>query len=581
MEFLAKWLGTTNLPSGNKSFDEFLNYNSNLINETVQDLIAPFLAPSSSGINSPETDLSYTLKLMDADTCGQMAFFLSKNMTEMVKSFDISGFGDKINTFAPGSKLINEANIKTPSGMVSRKQICDRLAAHYVNILNLLAAILTAINPQTNMALSRMNSLYTLADENSDTFITNICKPEGKQLVKQNILDEPGLKEFMGLYLFHLLSVSESPADKDRVMQEYQNLVRKFFDDDRTVALSGELIPDEPSTNSIRQISTLSGAPEPVANAPEPVADAQEPVAGAPEPVAGAQEPVANAQEQPGIFDVITNKLSTGVKSLLSTNTSSTSSENQTSYDSRYYTPRRRHSYTYSTDYSSDYSSYNTEREQKRSELYNLQQELYKQQAAGNKSTVEKLREKIKNLINELESSSNNQYGGAGSLSVNASIQRFTNFIDKYLTENQTDKKTILRNVLTIFKSGHFKKPDNEKINKLCKNASAQGKEIKIKIDSNNQYLKIYKDNWTEMRHKYIKSVNDLVDILENHLLIQNPSTQKYDVRNISSQELLDLETKTRNILAQLYSDSHTHYVLGVNALYNYYHNLTSDIASY
>ena len=349
MEFLAKWLGTTNLPSGNKSFDEFLNYNSNLINETVQDLIAPFLAPSSSGINSPETDLSYTLKLMDADTCGQMAFFLSKNMTEMVKSFDISGFGDKINTFAPGSKLINEANIKTPSGMVSRKQICDRLAAHYVNILNLLAAILTAINPQTNMALSRMNSLYTLADENSDTFITNICKPEGKQLVKQNILDEPGLKEFMGLYLFHLLSVSESPADKDRVMQEYQNLVRKLIDDDRTVALSGELIPDEPSTNSIRQISTLSGAPEPVANAPEPVAD--------------AQEPVANAQEQPGIFDVITNKLSTGVKSLLSTNTSSTSSENQTSYDSRYYTPRRRHSYTYSTDYSSDYSSYNTERE--------------------------------------------------------------------------------------------------------------------------------------------------------------------------------------------------------------------------
>ena len=119
MDFLTNWLSgaNTSIPSGGKSAAEFLERNGELINQVVQDIVGPFLNTSSSPSSksdNPETDLSYTLKLMDADTCGQMAFFLSKNMSEMIKTYDISGFGGPINTIAPGTKSITEADISRP-----------------------------------------------------------------------------------------------------------------------------------------------------------------------------------------------------------------------------------------------------------------------------------------------------------------------------------------------------------------------------------------------------------------------------------------------------------------------------------
>ena len=78
-----------------------------------------------------------------------------------------------------------------------------------------------------------------------------------------------------------------------------------------------------------------------------------------------------------------------------------------------------------------------------------------------------------------------------------------------------------------------------------------------------------------------MKSVGELVDILENRILMHNLKTQKMELRNLSSRELADLETRTRTNLAQLYSNAHTQYVQGVNSLYDYYHNLTSGVNVY
>jgi hypothetical protein len=153
--------------------------------------------------------------------------------------------------------------------------------------------------------------------------------------------------------------------------------------------------------------------------------------------------------------------------------------------------------------------------------------------------------------------------------------------MEKYIHENPNDKRTILRNVLTLFKGGHFKKPETSRIKTLCKNADSVGKEITIKTTATNPYLKIYHDNWLEMRRKYMKSVAGLVDILERQILLVNTNTQKMEVRNLSSRELQDLETRTRTLLTELYSNAHQHYVLGVNALYDYYHNLTSGVSAY
>jgi hypothetical protein len=654
MEFLQKLFGQQNkLPTGGKSASEFLEYNGELINRVVREIIDPFLKPSTTSGSAtetpPETDLSYTLKLIDADTCGQMAFFLSKNMAEQIKTYDISGFGGPINIIAPGSRSISETNIQTPNGIVSRKQICDRLSAHYITIINLIGAILTAINPDTNMALARMNSLYSLVDGTTDKFIINICAPEGKQVVHNSILDEPGLREFLGLYLFHLLSVSESPADKDRVMHEYQNLVRKLVDEDRTVAMPLEI----PNSNVEEQVDIAQGNTNTIKSNSLPLISNTHPPGlynnmrldgnqqlNVPETGSGAGKndiTLPNQSDKPGIFKVLTDKISSGLNAILPEqkpqtlaaaaargNPIYTSNTNSVSRTSNQAKPK--------TSYGSSSSQYtysDSEREQKKQEINNLAAEINAKRAAGkqgNDPEIINLTNKIQNLITELDnessSSSNisgyssykkwlaykkhkygtnssnktensssssiyttestNQYGGkANLLSDDASITRFINFMEKYIHENPTDKRTIMRNVLTLFKGGHFKKPDTARIKTLCSNAKSESNPITLQIDPNNQYLRAFNDNYLEMRHSYMKSVGELVAILENHILIQNPKTQKMDLRNLSSRELGDLETRTRIILAQLYSTAHTHYVQGVNSLYDYYHNLTSGVNIY
>lgn len=642
MEFLRNLFGAENkLPTGGKSAAEFLEYNGELINQVVRDIVDPFLNPSTATNTTSsenETDLSYTLKLMDADTCGQMAFYLSKNMSEMIKTYDISGFGGPINTIAPGSKSITEANIQTPTGMVSRKQICERLAGHYVTIINLIGAILTGINPQTNMALARMNSLYTLADGTPDTFIVNICSKEGNQTVKSSLLDEPGVKEFMDLYLFHLLSVSESPADKDRVMREYQNLVSKLVDEDRVVAMPAE-IPQSVNMEVNNQVTE-----------PELQQTDDNLVTAGPAPVqASTSNELQQDTQKPtplGIFGNLSDKLSSGIDSLLSNNAQETTQPaNQSSYK---YSPLSSSSNSSSSSQSSGTQSssgsnsssqssarYNDSiNVEKQLELAKLNAELNNEHDLNKKKVLKK---RIEDLIHNLKSnnsssysyghssssssgssgssassssrshrhkksrrsssssrsndryttlsssSSSRQYGGVstGALSADASVSRFITFMEKYIQENPNDKRTIMRNVLTLFKGGHFKKPDSARIKTLCKNADADGKNITLKTNSNNIHLKKYNDNWLEMRHKYMKSVNELVDILENRILITNQKTQKLDVRNLSSRDLLDLETKTRSVLTELYSNAHQYYVIGVNALYDYYHNLTSGVPAY
>ena len=326
--------------------------------------------------------------------------------------------------------------------------------------------------------------------------------------------------------------------------------------------------------------------------------------------------------EKQGIFDVLTDKLSSGLNAILpepsppqqqqlgnqngATNTTSSSSSYQNS-SSR-------------TSSSGNYTYSDSERAQKQQEIDNLAAEINAKRIAGksiNDPEITSLTTKIQTLIGELDtesSSSNsstdssyrkwlsykkrkygssssstnttdssNQYGGTAEkpLSADASITRFINFMEKYIHENQADKRTIMRNVLTLFKGGHFKKPDPARIKTLCSNAKSEGKPITLQIDANNQYLKAFNDNYLEMRYSYMKSVGELIDILENRILMSNPKTQKMELRNLSGRELADLETRTRTILAQLYSNAHTQYVQGVNSLYDYYHNLTSGVNVY
>lgn len=647
MNFLQNWFkktaSTLTRSDEQLSASDFMEKNGKLINEVVQDIVEPFLNRDKPD-SQTENDLSYTLKLLDADTCGQMAFFLSKNMGEMIKSYDISGFGSPINIVAPGAKSITEANIKTVNGMVSKKQICDRLAGHYVNILNLIAAILTGINPDTNMAMSRMQSLYTLVDGSIDTFLINVCTSEGRDVVKSQLLDEPGVRELMGLYMFHLLSVSETPADKDRVIREYQNLVKRLVDDDRTVRIDISNLPQPTTSNTTKNTSTVT--PETTEAAETTVKTESAAVEEKPgflsklTSMISENQPSDTATTQPAATTSITEGNPEAPQEQAPTTTTNENPEEipeVVTKPKRKRTINRRFVKGKKATNKKNRKAISVSGRRLQNQISKLENKLSNIKAEG--SSAKELEKKIKKLISDLKSpQKNKQHGGNDnlnaanstqtttaanavnltaatntatnstqtttaanaqekedveevkpsknkntttmkpSLSVNASVERFINFVDKYLDEKPNEKNLIMRTVLTLFKGSHFARMSKNKLKQMCENAKSEGKPIQLAIDKNNKTLVEYQQNYLKMKNDYMNSVRLLTDILENKILQKNKDTQKYEIRDLSGKQLEELETQVRMELGILYSTSHEHYLRGLAILNEYYTNIAQQI---
>ena len=126
--------------------------------------------------------------------------------------------GDKAEKYAQW--IVNNKDKK-----VSKKEICNAIAVHYVKILNLISAVLTAVNPMDNICLNRLRNLLTIISEDEHKGISGICDP-GAEVVKQSIMHEPGFKELLMLYYYHLMQDTETEEEKTNVRNQYQILVK-------------------------------------------------------------------------------------------------------------------------------------------------------------------------------------------------------------------------------------------------------------------------------------------------------------------------------------------------------------------
>ena len=188
-----------------ENLDEVLQLNNNMINNVVNDLLTPYLKDVKSEDFSFDklSKMEYTLKLLDADVCADIAINLSGNLESKMKKFKTPELGDDIllgdikqscKKDNSCNKVLNEKNIDSSVGKISKKQLCDKLAFHYVKILNLVASILMAINPNNNLYLSRIENLYTLVDDNS-AFEVNLCL--NKKLSQNSLIKEPGMENLL------------------------------------------------------------------------------------------------------------------------------------------------------------------------------------------------------------------------------------------------------------------------------------------------------------------------------------------------------------------------------------------------
>jgi hypothetical protein len=217
---------------------DFLTENSRVINQVVNDIFRPYLDPKTK----KSRDITHVLSLLDADTCSQMMIFLSNTMEANLERYDVGGLGSSLAILNDPSKChakggnctraLNEKTIETKPGMkISKRDMCDTIAVHYVKLLNLIGSILVAINPDTNMCLARFNNLYTLieTDGEGQAFQVGLCT--NKKVIRDSLLKEPGLAEFLQLYLYHLVKQTETEADKQAVIREYANLVTLLEDE--------------------------------------------------------------------------------------------------------------------------------------------------------------------------------------------------------------------------------------------------------------------------------------------------------------------------------------------------------------
>ena len=150
-----------------KDLDENINNFQVKIDDIINDLLLPY--------TQPDTKLASTdrfrdmVNLLDPKKCNKIAMTLSSNLDKNYTKLQIEQFASSILIGKEQKDCVGEdcednaiKNINNKSGSVSKKEICNSVAVHYVKIMNLIAAVLTAVNPADNICLNRLRNLLTI-----------------------------------------------------------------------------------------------------------------------------------------------------------------------------------------------------------------------------------------------------------------------------------------------------------------------------------------------------------------------------------------------------------------------------------
>ena len=156
-----------------KDLDSNIENFQSRIDIIINDLLAPYTT-EGTGEESQKLGLQDTLSLLDPKKCNKIAITLSSNLDKNYTKLQLEQFASSI---LIGKENTNDESklIENKDKKVSKKEICNAVAIHYVKILNLISAILTAVNPNDNICLNRMKNLLTVINEDEQTGVSAIC----------------------------------------------------------------------------------------------------------------------------------------------------------------------------------------------------------------------------------------------------------------------------------------------------------------------------------------------------------------------------------------------------------------------
>ena len=215
-----------------KELDDNINNFQGKIDTIINDLLLPYTNPDKKlGSNERFSDM---LNLLDPTKCNKIAMTLASNLDKNYTKIQMEQFsnsilvGKEIKDCRDENCENNEVkDIASKTGDISKREMCNSVAVHYVKILNLIAAVLTAVNPADNICLNRLRNLLTIMNEDEKTGASGICDTTNGT-VKDSIMNEPGFKELLMLYYYHLIQDIETDAEKENVRNQYKYLLQTF-----------------------------------------------------------------------------------------------------------------------------------------------------------------------------------------------------------------------------------------------------------------------------------------------------------------------------------------------------------------
>ena len=251
MDFVKKLTNvfTSVMPADKKNMDDTLDDFKKRIDIIVNDLIEPYMNPN----NMDNDDYKNMLNLLEPKKCNKIGIIMSSNLDKKYTQLEVEDFAEQIFIGTKNTTECKDDNCSKLDKRVmsskkkkhTKRELCNAISIHYIKILNLIAAILSAVNPENNLCLNRLQTLFTELNKEEKTGISRICDAK---IDKDSILNDYGMRELILLYYFYYIQDMKSDTAKAKFNMQYRKLINNL----------SELITDEKVElfNNINEISS-------------------------------------------------------------------------------------------------------------------------------------------------------------------------------------------------------------------------------------------------------------------------------------------------------------------------------------
>ena len=193
------------------------------------------------------SDIKTFLDLQNPKICGDISLFFEDELNQKFSRVELEGFtillsNRQTECSKPECPEVIDQKI-TSKERKSKNKLCKLIAIFYIRILNVIAAIIAAIDPQNNLCLQRLNSLFKTIDENRGA--VTVCN-SSSELYPTKFLSIRGMEELLRLYnRYNFEDDLKSNQEKKSEIEFLKLKLKEMFSEISAESYNNEISPDD------------------------------------------------------------------------------------------------------------------------------------------------------------------------------------------------------------------------------------------------------------------------------------------------------------------------------------------------